>query len=333
MARLWTTGFEDGSSREFSTHDGTTYVTSGPSPRSGVYSCKIPSGKWGEKLLPSTYTEFYLRAAVNFEDTVTGGVIAFFEWRKGSTVIGQVRRENDGTIGLCVGTTKVAGSVWTITDKNIWLQYEVYVKVHDTTGVITVRVDGTQVATFSGDTKPGADANIDRVRLMSGSGSNSDHCFDDVALNDTSGAADNSWPGEGKVIALTPNGAGASTQWTASAGSNYACVDEVPPNDDTDYVYQSSASGIDLYDLSACGLSNVTILRVWPELHAKKTSADAASIIPVIRTNSTNYEDSSTTLTTSYTKYKGSERVTNPNSGVAWTTSDLDALQAGVKGA
>jgi len=46
---------------------------------------------------------------------------------------------------------------------------------------------------------------------------------------------------------VRPNADG-SVAWTASAGSNYACVDEAAP-DDADYVYATAAGLLDSYDV------------------------------------------------------------------------------------
>jgi hypothetical protein len=46
---------------------------------------------------------------------------------------------------------------------------------------------------------------------------------------------------------MRPNGAGA-TAWTASAGSNYDCVNETTP-DDADYVYATAAGLLDSYEV------------------------------------------------------------------------------------
>src|SRR5688572_2169742 len=76
---------------------------------------------------------------------------------------------------------------------------------------------------------------------------------DDLAVNDTTGSFQNSWCGEGKVIALRPNGDGDNSQWTGSDGNstdNYLLVDETPP-DSADYVQSNTNNQIDDYNFEA----------------------------------------------------------------------------------
>jgi hypothetical protein len=156
---------------------------------------------------------------------------------------------------------------------------------------------------------------------------------DDLAMNDTTGGADNSWCGDGRIIAIKPNAAGNYTQWTPSAGSNWQNVDEVPSNSDTDYNSESLASDKDSYNLEACGLTSVTIKRVWIEMRAKNTVADGSQARMFLRAGGTDYNDSvgARALTASYVRYVSGEWTTDPSDAAAWTTTDLDALEVGVE--
>ena len=155
---------------------------------------------------------------------------------------------------------------------------------------------------------------------------------DDIALNDTAGGADDSWCGNGHIIALVPNGA-VSAQWTPSAGANYQCVDERGPNDDTDYVYASGSSFKDVYDFSACGLSNVSISRVWTQWSSRKTNtSDPIKSRTLLNVGGVDYDDADAVAEqTSYKHHTGDDHTVKPGTTDAWTTTDLDALRAGPK--
>jgi hypothetical protein len=73
--------------------------------------------------------------------------------------------------------------------------------------------------------------------------------IDDVIFDDST------WVGPSSIQGLVPTGAGATTQFDPSTGSNYACVDEVPASD-TDYIYTNTANDVDTY---ACGNLTGTI--------------------------------------------------------------------------
>jgi hypothetical protein len=158
--------------------------------------------------------------------------------------------------------------------------------------------------------------------------------YDDLAINDTSGGADDSWCGDGRIIALTPNANGDLSQLTGSDGNstdNYLLVDDVPSNGDTDYVEGSTVDQKDLYNLTACGLTGVIIKRVWAASRSRDTVAAGGLISLVVKTNSTEYAGTDRALATSYAEVLGDIHTVNPNTSGAWSTSDLDALQVGPK--
>ncbi len=116
-----------------------------------------------------------------------------------------------------------------------------------------------------------------------------DYCFgaraalDDVAVNDTTGSIDNSWCGDGHVIALTPNANGDFSQFVGSDGdttANYALVNEIPANT-TSYVESSVSAKKDLYHLTPATPSlkpDDKISRVWVSTTARQQSADGSSV-------------------------------------------------------
>lgn len=86
-----------------------------------------------------------------------------------------------------------------------------------------------------------------------GSNATLDIIFDDVRINDDSGSYCNTWPGEGEIIILRPNGAGSSSDWarggTSDLGANYLQVSETVPDDAGTYVEDNTAGQIDRYTL------------------------------------------------------------------------------------
>jgi len=112
-------------------------------------------------------------------------------------------------------------------------------------------VDGTSRISYGGgvlDTTAGLE-NISTVGFgwVSGShlgGYDSQGDYDDIVLD----SAD--WIGNTAIGGLAITGAGASAQWTPSAGDNYACVDEIPYND-TDYNNTNTTNNKDTYALAS----------------------------------------------------------------------------------
>jgi hypothetical protein len=166
-----------------------------------------------------------------------------------------------------------------------------------------------------------------------GLGGSANDYFTDITLCDGSGSLNNTFLGDRRVYALFPTGAGNAAQWVPSAGSNYACVDDSPPNDDTDYVSAPAALGsVDTYAMADLppGASSVAWVQASP--YAKKTDGGAGSVQPVYRRSGTDYLGTSQAVGANYSWYPEVTEL-DPSSGVAWTASGVNALEAGIKAA
>lgn len=227
-----------------------------------------------------------------------------------------------GTANLVVMTFDLTFLRWNITGAttgntgnnsvplNTWQCLEVHYKISDTVGVLAVKIDGTQVFTFSGDTKPGADSTIDNIQFFYGI-----FYLDDFALDDTD------WCGLGYYLPLTSNGAGDVTQLTPTGGANYANV-SIPANDST---YNSGTTGqLDNYAMTTQTIGAGSVLRVVP--YAKANNPAGGTLNIGLKTNGTDYTAAATTPT-SLTWLPGAEYVNNPQSGNSWTQAELNAMQ------
>lgn len=183
----------------------------------------------------------------------------FFSWMSGVTRMGSLvwkDRDVDPTIfEVWTGdkSTKV-GTFQSNLPVGLWSTVEVKVVVHDTTGEITVRFNGAQVFTFTGDTKPSTETTIDRACFATVQGTSSpgdDVYWDDLIACDDQGSYMNSWLRGARITALRPDGAGNYSQWVPSSGNNWDCVNETPVSD-TDYVSCSSAGQKDTYTMTDC---------------------------------------------------------------------------------
>jgi hypothetical protein len=177
-----------------------------------------------------------------------------------------------------------------------------------------------------------------------------DYIVDDLALNDTSGSFQNSWPGEEKVIILRPNGNGDNSDWGGSDGNstdNYLLIDETPP-DTADYVEDNTSGQIDDYNLeatpAAMGASdtiNVVHVGVYGAV-SDATSGDPDMVLRIKASASGTVEESASLDVNSVTYHAPAPLPANDNyqltlydlpgaSTTAWTKADLDQAQAGVR--
>jgi hypothetical protein len=254
-------GFEWGTNREFDQGGGT--IATSPK-RSGAYSANLGNGAWIYKVLPQPLTEVYVQFAYYSTYSTTA---VFFVISKGGTDIVSINKDSNFRLQVCsgYGSTVYCTGITPI-QLNVWYLIELHFKMADAGGIIELRLDGNPEATFSGDTKPGADADFDKMRWGATTGTTVFY-LDDVVIFDTFGSVNNSWPNGLRVVLLKPNADGSTLQWTPTpSGSHYATVDEVPPSG-TDYLQAAEADKVDelgLEDLPAEALSvKGVIIQAW----------------------------------------------------------------------
>lgn len=331
MARLLTDGAESGDMSRCALSSPEA-VSSG-TKRTGSYSYQVTDSINMGYEFPSSLTEFYVRWAFNALSIFTAHRILQWNNSAGSEA-GSLRFESLGgstlTLGIYSGTTQRATATvtWAVGQ---WHVFEVHVKI-DASGNFDVKYDGTTVITFSGATN--AQSNMKRL-YFHGLRGDVKSFVDDIAFNDTSGGVDNSWIGDGGVLAaLVPNGAGNYTDLVASTGNAYQCVDEIPVSTTTtwgDYAYESTIDKKSTYAMSdVAGLpTGASIARVWVELAAGESAAEGGKVATLLRSNTTDSQGSDQALTLALARYISAEYLTDPQDSAAWTSAKVNALEAG----
>jgi len=343
MARLWTWGFEIGKhdANEYA-YSGLSMYNNGTQSRTGVCGASMYFTNYLRRVLSSSLTEIYVRRGIYPSSPhPTGG--------NKTLIFVLANTDNERMVALRsqTDTDKIEALVWTgdawsviatstnALTMNTYQCLEMHVKLHDTTGICEVRVDGSLTGwiDFDGDTiGDQTPADIKNVCYGGFDGTYPyarEGYIDDLAINDTSGAVNNSWCGQGGVYPMRPTAAGDHTGMTPSTGDNWECVNEIGPSD-TDYV---STDTPDIYDLYATndptpdpGVGIVVTVRTF--VRAKLATAGAGSIATRIKTEATEYTGSPVALDTT-AKYLSTEYQTNPQTGVAWTLDEVKALQIG----
>lgn len=214
-----------------------------------------------------------------------------------------------------------------------WHYIEVYAVIHDSTGRLTVRVDGTTVIDFTGDTRNGGTStNIDAVRFRTGryTGGSCAISIDDLYVCDASGTANNTFLGDVRVQTMLPNAAGSSTQFTPTgSANNWANVSEVPFNNAT-YNAASTVGQLDLYGLSDLTGGTTSVMGVQTVAHMQKSDAGTANAKVAVKSGGAVYYDATRSLGTSATSYTQVREI-DPATSAAWTVSGANGLEAGVE--
>ena len=179
------------------------------------------------------------------------------------------------------------------------------------------------------DTKVGTNAYYDTVQFR-GPYSFVTNQYDDIYICDSTGSDNNDFLGNRKVVALRPSAAGDDTDWTPSAGANYDAVNEVELDEDTTYVETSTTLDQDLYDYDALAdVTNIQGIQINTEVRV--TDAQSYDLNAVIKSGATEDEGSEDTITP--TTFVTHTRIaeTDPNTSSAWTLSNVNAAQFGIK--
>lgn len=311
---------------------GSIVISSGNGRRSTASLRATGNGQHVTKTLDAQATWV---VGVAFKHSVApGGAMPIIQLLDAGTVQCDVRINGDGTITVTRNGTALGTSTFALST-GVFYYIEFKCLINNTTGTFEVRVDGAnKVSGSSADTQNTANATANQVRIgiISGfGGGNNDH--DDIYICDGTGSTNNNFLGDCRVDYYAPNGAGTTTQLTrggTDSGANWSQVDEAAPNDDTDYNEHATVGNKDTY---ACGNMTHTpssIFGVQILASAKKDDAGAKSIATVTRSGTTDFDGATQALSTSYLYYSDIREV-DPNTSAAWTKTNFDASEHGVK--
>jgi hypothetical protein len=239
-----------------------------------------------------------------------------------------------GELGQTSPTVVATGNV-TITYNN-WYVVELHVAISGAYYEGSVKVNGVTDFTFAfsrGDGSP----YINIIKFgFNGAGTmkGCDIYLDDIAINDTTGDYQNSWPGTGGVYLLKPNGEGTVQQWTPSEGTvHYTLVDEIPKNT-TDWVYDQISGHVELFALEDLPSEVTSVQLVEVVYQAALAEAGVNDIRDVIRHNGNNYSGTTEAVATvapNYKLYKGQTRYIEAGGTLPWTPAQVNALEAGIE--
>lgn len=250
----------------------------------------------------------------------------------------------DGTVTFRRGNT--AGTIiGTIADvvfpDSVFTYISTKCTLSDTAGTLSCQINGlTQLLTPAGggppvaeltglDTKNGGvNTTFDAVGIIGSSGLI--NRYDDMYLNNGAGSINNDfWPNI-RVETLLPDAAGTYSQFTCSTGTNHqALVDEAPMNV-SDYNLSDVVGNMDTYNVGALSQQFLQIYGLNVTGYLCKSDAGAREGANMIRTNSTDVVGATRALSTTFTTYTDVYEL-NPVTGLPWTVTEINALQAGAK--
>jgi hypothetical protein len=307
----------------------TVVATQGRRGTAALYTAN--NGNYIRKTIDSQQ-KWYVGHAIKFTGAVYYGV-TFLQFLDAGTVQIGIGINALGYLVAYRGATPIATSVNFI-NLEVWNYIEVYVLISNTagTGRVVVRVnnDSTGWIDFTGDTCSNTNeyANVINIGCID---TNLNHYTDDLYICDGAGSVNNNFLGDCRVDTILPSGAGSTTQFTPSAGSNYACVDENPPNEDTDYVESSTLNHVDTYAFADIAHTPTGIFGVQINMDVKKDDAGDRWIASITKSGSSgNVAGTAKTLSTGQTIHSQVVEL-DPDTAALWTKAGINAAEFGIK--
>ena len=343
IERLIQTGFELGSvtaeGTAIGTNPGNLVVITG-TPKTGIYSLRMGSHASSSYAMlwtiPSTVQfrdGFHVRLANSY---TAGNALYVASWRTAADAEAGSLRYQSNTGQLHLYTSGVYRASISGININTWYHIGVDARINLSTGWAKVYVNGALVLSFSGNT---GSTNLTRIvlgcdpQVGNQLDSGSYYYYDDITIDDTTdeGAPapvpDRRWDYKASADA---DEAETYKEWAGSDGNsvdNYALVDEIPHNSDTDYVSAGAADLKDSYKHATFSLpANGTIKSVVPIAVAKKGDATDCQLALGTRLSATDLIGSGQALPTSYGLAVWERQTAKPGGG-AWEEADVNAAE------
>lgn len=326
MARLFIDGFEGGDTTlwngAWGAYAKASASSSPPAAFSGSYYVNM-GGYSLYKILSASESAIYLafKIIIQSRSSTTRDVCGFAD--SAGTLAAVVRLTgNPGYFCLRIGSSTVETGSTNLSVDIAYLLEIKYIPLNSG-GTFELKINGNVEFTYSGDTTNGLE-NVQGIIVGRCGGDAPEFYCDDVVVDDAD------YPGNTRIQAIVPTGAGTTTQWDPSTGNNYACVDERPASD-TDYVSTNTTDEIDTYamgDLSGA-VSVVKCLQIQARI-AYEGSPTPTHIQLGCRSNGADYFDGDISPTSGFaTVAKILE--TDPDTETAWLAEAVDSSEFGVK--
>jgi hypothetical protein len=228
---------------------------------------------------------------------------------------------------VSANVTRVSLSIEAILNSDAWNYFEVALTI-GTLGSIRIRINGEPVIDATGiniqtGTRPMFDAILlvspDFIRL------------DDFYIADTAiapgGIPFNDFAGMVRVVTLAPIGAGAFTQWTPLALTNWA---EVAVSDgDVSYNSTGTAGAKDMFHFTALSGTIAVVLAVQVIGAYRKDGAGSHSVVQHLVSGGIDSIGVSYAIPSDVYVYCTDIYPVNPATGTSWTVAAINDLQAG----
>jgi hypothetical protein len=247
-----------------------------------------------------------------------------------------LRVYNDGTLTLVNHSSVSQGiSRQRAVRQGGWNRIQVKLTCHQSAGTCEVKVNGETVMDLTGiDTAASTNGTSHtRVYCYSPTGSTpAAPYYDNIWIADTAGSTFNDFMGPLTVEAFYPTGDD-TLEWTPSTGSTgYEVTDETPPNDDTDYISESTTSNVAIFTTGNLPANADTVYGVRTTADVRLSVGGAESYKQLIESGGIEYPSSiAHDLTLATYVYQADYWGQDPDTSADWTINGVNTAKFGVE--
>lgn len=212
--------------------------------------------------------------------------------------------------------------------RDVWHWIEMEAEYGSATGAIIVKLNGIEVYNGTGDTNDAGATGFGHIEFDSTFGATIR--FDDIIIGDSTGTENTTFPGDTKIVALAPDGAGASTDFTANgAASNHEAADEQPIDGDTSYNSSGTSGDRDTFSFENLPETPDSIVGVQVVNASRKDDVGAIVVENVLTSGTTTVVGDALGVTTSYSLAGRDIYDTDPDTSSPWTETGVNGIEAG----
>jgi hypothetical protein len=309
----------------------------------GSSRIRLESGRFGGYSLVPHYTSSWIQTPVlTTDDTlIVGFALRFwgipnnchFFWMLSEGTQGMgIGVDDSGVVRVYRGGSIIAESTEILIRSNKWVYVEFKVVCDNTNGSYELRINGETILSDSGIDTQQNQPYHDQVfiRGYQYSASYTPH-IDDYYICDSTGSKHNDFLGQQRISPIWPNADTADIDWTPSAAvDHYTLVDEVDPDDDSEYVEDTVTDNEDIYEYS--DISDLDIVEaVCLCTEVRVTDVTSYDLKTVVKSGGTKYDSAADTIGS--TEYLTNLRLMadDPDTGTDWAVSGVNGLEMGVK--
>ena len=308
------------------------------------YQCDTGTGIAGHsqvallRILPSTYSNFFLGARVAIPNNANGSTLYFYD-ASGSTEQFHLKFSQAGVISAYRGSTllgsSAAGAIPVAGATLSWAYLEVGVVLSATVGQINVHVNGVaNVLALTGLNNCGGTGTVCGA-WSCGCGLLSDETSSfnmmHYYFSDNTGSSPwNTYLGDLRVQTLLPTSNNSVAFTNNGLASNWQNAANVPPVPASDF---NSDATVNAQDTFNCGTIAATLSTVWGvnvKTLVEKSDAGARSLETVLISGATTVTGAGTALQQTPQQLRTMYQ-TDPNTSAQWTATNVNAAKPGYK--